>query len=97
MVYQRNEYYWYVVNKIVKVKQCTIIWHVDYLKVSHVDSKIVSGILSDIETEYGNIAKMTIAKGEIHKYIGVTIDYSSSGKVKLFMTNYIGKIIGEIP
>ena len=32
MGYQRNEYDWCVMNKIIDNKQCTIIWHVDDLK-----------------------------------------------------------------
>ena len=29
MVYQRNEYDWCVMNKIIDDKQCTILWYVD--------------------------------------------------------------------
>ena len=57
MGYQRNEYDWCVMNKIVKVKKCTILWHVGDLKMSHVDSDIVSIVLSDIGADYGNIEK----------------------------------------
>ena len=32
MGYQKNEYDCFVMNKIVKVKQCTILWHVDETK-----------------------------------------------------------------
>ena len=61
-------------EKIYNVKQCTIICHVDYMKMSHIDSNIISGLLSDIDVEYGKIAKMTIMRGKIHKYLGMTID-----------------------
>ena len=81
MGYHRNEYDWYVMNKIVTGKQCTIIWHVNDLKMSHVDSDIVSSVLADIDTEYINIEKITITWGKIHKYIGMTINLSSPGKV----------------
>ena len=50
MGYQRNEYYWSVTNKIVKGKQCIILWHVDELNVLHVDSDIVSSVLAEIDT-----------------------------------------------
>ena len=61
-------------NKIVYDKQCTIIWHVDDLKTSHVDPAVISSVLSDIDAEYGKIAKMTITRGKVHKYLGMTID-----------------------
>ena len=40
---------------------------------------------------------MTITRGKIHKYIGITIDYSFTGKVILSMVSYIGKILNYIP
>ena len=61
-------------NKHINGKQWTILFHVDNLDILHVDSNIVSGVLSDIDTEYGNIAKMTITWGKIHKYLRMTID-----------------------
>ena len=58
----------------------------------HVDSKIYSGVLADIDAEYRKIAKMTITRGKIHKYLGITIDYSSTGKLIFSMVIYILKI-----
>ena len=61
-------------EKNVKGKQCTILWHVDNLKMSYFDSDIVSIVIYDIDTEYGKITKMTITQGKIHRYSGMTID-----------------------
>ena len=57
MGYQRNEFDWCVMNKIIDNKQCTILWHVDDLKTSHFDPVIVSSVLADIDAEYGRIEK----------------------------------------
>ena len=40
---------------------------------------------------------MTITRGKLHKYLGMTIDYSSPGKVIFSMIEYIGKILDNIP
>ena len=40
---------------------------------------------------------MTIMWGKVHKYLGMTIDYSSPGKVILSMIKYIGKMIDDFP
>ena len=40
---------------------------------------------------------MTITRGKVHKYLGMTIDYSSPVKIIFSMINYIGKIIDDIP
>ena len=72
--YQRNEYDWCVMNKIIDNKQCTILWHVYDLKTSHVDPAVFFSVLSDIDTEYGNISIMNITRGKVHKYLRMTID-----------------------
>ena len=54
---------------------------------SHVDSYIVSSVLADIDAEYGKIYKMTITRGNIHKYLGMAINYSYPGKEKLSMVD----------
>ena len=85
MGYQRNEYDWCVMNKIIDNKQCTILWNVNDLKTSHIDPAVVSSVIDDIDAEYGKIAKMTIRRGKVHKYFGMTIDYSSTGKLIFLM------------
>ena len=57
MGYQRNEYDWCVMNKIIDNKQCTIIWNVDDLRTSHVEPAVVSSVLADIDAEYGRLQK----------------------------------------
>jgi hypothetical protein len=34
-----------VANKTINGKQCTVVWHVDDLKMSHVDSKVAATIM----------------------------------------------------
>ena len=41
---------------------------------SHVDPYILYRVPADINSKYGNIAKMTITQGKIHKYLWITID-----------------------
>jgi hypothetical protein len=45
-----NPYDWCVANKVINDKQCTIVWHVDDLKISHVDPR---GGVTDIGTVEG--------------------------------------------
>ena len=39
--FERNFYNWCVVNKTVKGKQCTIVWYVNDLMISHIDPEVV--------------------------------------------------------
>jgi hypothetical protein len=38
--FKLNPYKWCVPNKMVNDKQCTILWHVDDLKISHADAEV---------------------------------------------------------
>ena len=40
---------------------------------------------------------MTITWGKVYKYLGMTIDYSSSGKLIFLIINYVGKMLDDIP
>ena len=54
-------------NLIIDGKQCTIIWHFDDPKTSHVKPTGISGVFCDIDAEYGEIAKITITWGRVQK------------------------------
>ncbi len=41
-----NPYDFCVANKVIDGQQCTVVWHVDDLKISHVDAKVVTTILN---------------------------------------------------
>ena len=64
---------------------------------SHGDSDIVSSLLSGIDSEYGKISNMTTTRVKMHRYPGVTIDYSSTGKLILSVVNYMGKVLNDTP
>ena len=51
MGYQKNEYDWFVMIKIVNDKQCTILLHVEDLKMSRVDTDIVSRVIYDTDAD----------------------------------------------
>ena len=84
-------------NKTVNGKHFTILCHVDDLKMLHVDSIIFSRLLAYIDAEYRKFVKMAITQGKIHKYLGVTIYYSFSGKLNLYMVYYVVNILDDVP
>ena len=44
-----NKYDPCIANNIINGKQCTICWHVDDTKISHVDENVVSKVINNIE------------------------------------------------
>jgi hypothetical protein len=95
--YEENPYDPCTMNKMINGKQATIIWHVDDLKVSHVDKHVVDDIVKDLNKEFGGISEVTATTGLVHEYLGMTIDYSEEGTVKFSMYDYLQDIIATLP
>jgi hypothetical protein len=89
-----NEYDMCTANKIIDGKQCTIVWHVDDLKISHVDPNVVTNIIKQLESKYG---EMSVTRGPIHTYVGIDFDFKESGVVEVNMHDYIKECINDFP
>ena len=62
---------------MIKGKQCTIAWYVDNNKTSHVNSKVIDGILDNIEEHFG---KLLITRGKTHEFLGMKIHITEDKK-----------------
>ena len=97
-----NPYDACVANKTINGRQCTIVWHVDDLKISHVDPNVVSMIINKLDNEYGQEivegkrASVMVKRGKGHEYLGMTLDYTEPGAIKVDMTQYIEKMLDEV-
>jgi hypothetical protein len=92
-----NPYDQCVANKLVNGRQCTVLWHADDLKISHADHEVVTSVLNTLSKKFRKDAPMTITRGKIHDYLGMKIDYSDRGKVKITMNEYINDMLNELP
>ena len=72
-------------------------WHVDDLKISHQDSRVVDDILYQLDERYGKESPLVVTRGWVHEYLGMTMDFSMTGKVILSMPEYITTLLKEIP
>eukprot|EP00957_Ditylum_brightwellii_P086682 6596091-Ditylum_brightwellii.AAC.1 len=79
---------------MIRGKQMTVCWHVDNLKISHADSKEVSRMLKWLGRKYG---KLCTTRGKVHNYLGMTIDFTKKGKVKISMVDYLKEVIEDFP
>jgi len=87
--FEINPYDWCVANKTINGKQCTVLWHVDDLKISHVDANVVTGVIADVSDAFGKDAPITVTQGKVHEYLGMTLDFSEPGKFKVKMIDYV--------
>ena len=96
--FEMNPYDPCVWNKIIAGKQCTICFHVDDCKISHVSEEVVSGVIKWLRRDYEKLftdgsGKMKVTRGKIHKYLGMTLDFESKRIVKVIMTEYVEEIV----
>jgi hypothetical protein len=68
-----NPYDKCVVNKVIDGRQCTIIWHVDDLMLTHVSQEVLDHIVSDISKKFGKEDPLSIHTGNIHDYLGIIL------------------------
>ena len=92
-----NPYDACVMNKMVNGKQCTVVWHVDDLKISHVDHKVVDRVIEQLEETFGEEAPLSKSRGKVHDYLGMTLDFREKGVLKVDMSDYIRAMIAEMP
>jgi hypothetical protein len=86
-----------VANKMVQEKQMTVSWHVDDLKISHEETKIVDSFLEWIKKTYGSIGEVKTTRGKIHDYLGMKLDYTVKGQVSIDMVGYIESMVSNFP
>ena len=68
----------------------TITWHVDDLKISHVEAREVTKIIDWFKSISG---KVRVSRGAVHDYLGMNLDFSDKGKVKISMVPFLKKAI----
>ena len=92
-----NPYDWCVANKLVQGSQCTIVWHIDDLKISHIDSNTVDQVIGLLHDEFVQEGPLTVTRGKIHDYLGMTLDFSIPQKVQIHMYDFIDKMLADLP
>jgi len=70
-----NPYDKCVANKDIEVKQSTIIWHIDNLKISHITKYIVEDILDKLNNKFGKESPLTTCRAKLLEYLGMNVDY----------------------
>ena len=87
-----------VANKTIDGKQLTVCWHVDDLFIGHVDPTVVTSFLDWLAQRYNTTdKKLNVVRGPKHDYLGMNLDFSSAGAVKIDMIPYIAKVIDAFP
>ena len=92
-----NPYNRCTANRMVDGKQQTILWHVDDCKIrgsKKTNDEFIKVIRDEYETIFKDSSgKMTVSRGENHKYLGMDLDFTTKGEVKVTMADYTKECI----
>ena len=92
-----NKYDDCMVNKTINGHQMTVVWHVDNLKVSHVEVKEVDKFIRQMEEVFGADAPLSVSRGKTHGYLGMSLDFHTKGEVQIDMQHYIDMMLQDAP
>ena len=92
-----NKYDDCVVNKVINGSQMTVVWHVDDLKVSHVDPNEVGKFIHQMEETFGKETPLSVSRGKKHEYLGMSLDFGHKGEVRINMQHYIDMMLHDAP
>ena len=87
-------------NNIFDGAQLTVVWHVDDLKVSHMDAGVVTRMSVCLKKTYERLfddgsGAMKFKQGKIHEYLGMQLDFTVAGQLKITMFDYIQEMLEE--
>jgi hypothetical protein len=93
-----NPYDLCVANKMIEGEQMTIWFHVDNCKLRHWKTRFMDSMIEYLRQEYESIfedwyGSMTVSRGKTLKYLGMTLEYTVRGQVKITMFDYVDDIL----
>jgi hypothetical protein len=76
----------------------TIAFHVDNCKLSHKEPKEMDTMINWLRQECESIfddgsGKMSVSRGKVHSYLDMPLDFTTRGKVKITMLDYVEAIL----
>ena len=84
-----------VANEMVNGKQLTLTWHVDDVKVSHVEKKVAGKFIQWVQDTHGQIAPVKPSRGKAHDCLAMMIDFKCQGKVIIDMRRHVDGLISK--
>lgn len=58
---------------------------------------VLEEMIDRLNERYGKITPLMVTQGDVHEYLGMTLDYSMPSKVTIQMDAYIRMLLKEAP
>ena len=69
----------------------------DNLKLSHVEKDVIESIAESLDKNFGKESPLTTSRGKVLEDLGLALDYTQKGKMKISMFEHVKKLIDGIP
>ena len=69
----------------------------DDLLTSHASSDAVTDVINQLSKEFGKESPLSVHRGKKHDYLGMEMDWSTEGEVKLTMNDCLEDIMATLP
>ncbi len=76
--FKQNPYDWCVTNREIEGTQGTVLFYVDDIQLSHVNEEVSLNTVKDLAARYGKVKDLTVTRGDVHDFLGVTFDFSEN-------------------
>ena len=84
-------------NKMIQGTQLTVLFHIDDLMISHKLPQVVTEQIKLLDEVYGKHDPLTVTRGKIHEYLGITIDFSLKRGVAFSQFDFVKKFWSSLP
>ena len=84
-------------NKEINGSQFTVVFHIDDLLMSHKSPLVVTDFISELTKEYGSRDDLTVLRGKVHEYLGMTVDFTVEGECTFTQYDYLKKLLKDLP
>lgn len=84
-------------NPIMDSTQMTIGWHVDDFLITHRSQEVIDELVGKLDRLYGTMDPLKVHTGDVHLYLGMTLDFQAAGKVKVKMYMYVLDLLESAP
>ena len=75
--FEMNPYNERTFNKVINGAQCTLLYHVNDLKISHQDLSVIQKMANQINCTFKTKSQsLSVMEGKLHNYLKILIDYN---------------------
>ena len=77
--------------------QHTVRFHVDDVMSSHIDPRVNDKFYNWLQRKYGTLKDVSVTRGKVHDYLGMTFNFENEGEVRISMDDYVARMLEEFP